>query len=104
MIDFRIWDSKKEGFFYGEIHNEESTTDIKCFLFTGLLDIHGNKIYEGQRVRYVEKLHEHGDTQELIAQVVYDKSVAAFGLASLKDEGEIWNYFTDYGIYALEII
>jgi len=128
QLKFRAWDTATKtmlitGFhFFGEttcfdlicqMVMENNPNKIECSLmrmndvvvmqFTGLLDKNKKQIYEGDILRYVEKMCDLGDAQTLIAKVIYDQDVAAFGLG-LNDERGCWNYFTDRTISHFEVI
>lgn len=112
-LNFRAWDTKDKRFleYFRDFwqHPDSSLESIfhnDRFVwqqFTGLKDIHGTDIYEGDIITYIEKMHEHGDAQKLRGVIVYDEENAAFGLAGL-ESGEIWNYFTDMVISDFEVV
>ncbi|MEK6882988.1 MAG: YopX family protein [Nanoarchaeota archaeon] len=102
-IKFRIWDEKYHSWAPNSLM--VYPTNIICQgrifqQFIGLFDKNNKPIYEGDIVKYVEKMYEHGDSQTLVAEVYYDEEFAAFGLKGK----ETWNYFTDMTIGHFEVI
>ena len=78
------------------------TKNGREYYSTTKLDNYLQEMYDGDIVSYLEKMHEHGDVQELVAKVQWDADSAAWVLAS--KNGVVWNYFTDGTIRNLKVI
>jgi hypothetical protein len=72
----------------------EPVDDPYCKVFeTSKLDKHSNMIYDYDCVTYIEKMHEHGDAQELSGVVIWSAVDAAWAIGT--PEGEVWNLLSD---------
>ena len=114
-IKFRAWDKNKKAFLdypcyinhfdgkefaaFDRFFNTEDE-EIVFQQCTHFEDKNGKEIYEGDIVRYKEKLDEHGDVQTLEAEVFYAEEYAAFVLG----KNDVWNTFHDFGISDIEVI
>jgi len=111
-IRFRIWDkrgawlcedsqylimdgSKVIGAPWSTLSFELPSEDYIIQQFTGIYDKNKNPIYEGDIIRYTEKMDAHGDAQSLIAAVFFDDEIGAFAAGRNDD---FWNLFSDMTI------
>lgn len=128
-MKFRVWSKNKQSFvdyiedhhyreFYlhlslngglyafshrSDVEDKELDFDDKEFVvqqYIGIDDKNHDPIFEGDIVQYTERMCDLGDAQTLVAKVMYDPEVAAFGLG----DKECWNYFTDQVIYNFEVV
>ena len=102
-IKFRVWDKigkcfrfdQKLGLGEGELYYVtdsrylqliEITENYVIQQFTGLKDLKGNDIFEGDILKFSWR-HEHDDTEEWTGEVFWDLKIAAFLISR---EGQ-WN-------------
>ena len=108
----RIWDAIENCWFVGEWHfslpgSITGRAGYVVSMATGLEDINGIEIFEGDIVRYYEKMDDHGEGTWLEGVVKYEPTRACFELHSLvakEMEDGYLNSFTDYTIDHFEVI